>query len=88
MICGSRWGQEPHALIPGSQLVVPDGVGHLVHIEEPGALPLAARRSATARWVVATDLRSGTPARSGQAAGATASAHSPPPVIRAGAVHR
>ncbi|MGW7571558.1 alpha/beta fold hydrolase [Streptomyces tendae] len=35
VICGPRWGQELHRLIPGSRLVVLKDSGHLGHIEEP-----------------------------------------------------
>ncbi|MFC1442702.1 alpha/beta hydrolase [Streptacidiphilus sp. N1-10] len=34
-ICGVRWAEELHALIPGSELVVFEDSGHFAHIEEP-----------------------------------------------------
>ncbi|MBZ6108273.1 alpha/beta fold hydrolase [Streptomyces althioticus] len=34
VICGPRWAQELHTLIPGSQLVVLEDSGHLGHVEE------------------------------------------------------
>jgi proline iminopeptidase len=43
VICGPRWAQELHALIPGSQLVVLEDSGHVGHLEEPGALAGAVR---------------------------------------------
>ncbi|GAB3208709.1 alpha/beta fold hydrolase [Nocardia tengchongensis] len=35
VICGPRWGQELHDLIPGSRLVILENSGHLGHLEEP-----------------------------------------------------
>lgn len=35
VICGVRWAEELHELIPGSQLVVLEKSGHLGHLEEP-----------------------------------------------------
>ncbi|GHB11489.1 alpha/beta hydrolase [Streptomyces tendae] len=35
VICGPRWGEELHRLIPGSRLLVLENSGHLGHIEEP-----------------------------------------------------
>jgi pimeloyl-ACP methyl ester carboxylesterase len=35
VICGARWGEELHKLIPGSQLVILENSGHLGHLEEP-----------------------------------------------------
>ncbi|GAA2154843.1 alpha/beta hydrolase [Kitasatospora kazusensis] len=35
VICGPRWSEELHALIPDSRLVVLEDSGHLGHIEEP-----------------------------------------------------
>lgn len=34
-ICGVRWAEELHALIPRSELVVFEDSGHFAHIEEP-----------------------------------------------------
>ena len=36
VICGPRWTEELHALIPGSRLLLLENSGHLGHIEEPG----------------------------------------------------
>ena len=35
VICGVRWGEELHALIPGSKLLVRENSGHFGHLEEP-----------------------------------------------------
>ncbi|WP_433560479.1 alpha/beta fold hydrolase [Nocardia sp. CA-151230] len=35
VVCGPRWAQELHDLIPGSWLVVLENSGHLGHLEEP-----------------------------------------------------
>ncbi|MFE7750236.1 alpha/beta fold hydrolase [Streptomyces sp. NPDC057428] len=35
VICGPRWGEELHKLIPGSRLRVLENSGHMGHIEEP-----------------------------------------------------
>ncbi|MYS23040.1 Pimeloyl-ACP methyl ester carboxylesterase [Streptomyces sp. DvalAA-14] len=36
VICGVRWSEELHGLIPGSELLVLEDSGHFGHIEEPG----------------------------------------------------
>ncbi|MFC6079654.1 alpha/beta fold hydrolase [Sphaerisporangium aureirubrum] len=41
VICGVRWGQELHKLIPGSELLILEDSGHFGHIEEPGAFARA-----------------------------------------------
>jgi pimeloyl-ACP methyl ester carboxylesterase len=43
VICGPRWAQELHALIPQSQLVMLEDSGHLGHVEEPEAFAGAVR---------------------------------------------
>lgn len=43
VICGPRWAQELHTLIPRSQLVVLEDSGHLGHVEEPQAFAGAVR---------------------------------------------
>jgi pimeloyl-ACP methyl ester carboxylesterase len=43
VICGPRWAQELHTLIPRSRLVVLEGSGHLGHVEEPEAFEGAVR---------------------------------------------
>ncbi len=43
VICGPRWAQELHTLIPRSQLVVLENSGHLGHVEEPEAFAGAVR---------------------------------------------
>jgi pimeloyl-ACP methyl ester carboxylesterase len=50
VICGMRWGEELHLLIPGSQLLVLEHSGHFGHLEEPGqfAREVAAFVTATA----------------------------------------
>ncbi|MEC3952426.1 alpha/beta hydrolase [Nocardia sp. CDC153] len=35
IICGPRWAQELHDLIPGSRLAILENSGHLGHLEEP-----------------------------------------------------
>ncbi|MCX5338708.1 alpha/beta fold hydrolase [Streptomyces atratus] len=35
-ICGVRWAEELHTLIPHSELVIFEHSGHFAHIEEPG----------------------------------------------------
>ncbi|WUH88961.1 alpha/beta hydrolase [Streptomyces sp. NBC_00433] len=35
VICGPRWAEELHALIPGSRMVLLEDSGHLGHLEEP-----------------------------------------------------
>jgi pimeloyl-ACP methyl ester carboxylesterase len=43
VICGPRWAQELHTLIPQSQLVMLEDSGHLGHVEEPEAFAGAVR---------------------------------------------
>jgi pimeloyl-ACP methyl ester carboxylesterase len=43
VICGPRWAQELHTLIPQSQLVMLEDSGHLGHLEEPEAFAGAVR---------------------------------------------
>lgn len=40
-ICGVRWARMIHEAVPGSQLAVLDGTGHLGHIESPGKFAAA-----------------------------------------------
>lgn len=35
VICGVRWAEELHQLIPGSELVILENSGHFGHLEEP-----------------------------------------------------
>ena len=41
VICGVRWAEELHELIPGSELVVLENSGHFGHLEEPEAFAKA-----------------------------------------------
>lgn len=41
VICGVRWAEELHALIPGSELLILENSGHFGHIEEPEAFSRA-----------------------------------------------
>lgn len=41
VICGVRWAEELHELIPGSELVVLEDSGHFGHLEEPEAFAKA-----------------------------------------------
>lgn len=43
VICGPRWAEELHTLIPGSRLAVLEDSGHLGHVEEPEAFARAVR---------------------------------------------
>ncbi|WP_433566137.1 alpha/beta fold hydrolase [Nocardia sp. CA-151230] len=43
VICGPRWGQELHELIPNSRLVVLEHSGHMGHLEEPRRFAHAVR---------------------------------------------
>lgn len=43
VICGPRWAQELHDLIPDSRLVVLEHSGHLGHLEEPERFAAAIR---------------------------------------------
>ncbi|MFL4903742.1 alpha/beta fold hydrolase [Streptomyces sp. MMS24-I2-30] len=40
-ICGVRWAEELHRLIPGSELLILENSGHFGHIEEPAAFARA-----------------------------------------------
>jgi proline iminopeptidase len=40
-ICGMRWAEELHKLIPGSQLAILEHSGHFGHLEEPEAFARA-----------------------------------------------
>ncbi|MER5525664.1 alpha/beta hydrolase [Streptomyces sp. NPDC002677] len=40
-ICGVRWAEELHGLIPGSELLILENSGHFGHIEEPEAFTRA-----------------------------------------------
>jgi proline iminopeptidase len=40
-ICGVRWAEELHALIPDSELLILEDSGHFGHIEEPEAFARA-----------------------------------------------
>ncbi|WP_326726958.1 alpha/beta hydrolase [Streptomyces phaeochromogenes] len=44
VICGVRWAEELHALIPGSELLILENSGHFGHIEEPEAFSRAVTR--------------------------------------------
>ncbi|WP_067706578.1 alpha/beta fold hydrolase [Nocardia yamanashiensis] len=43
VICGPRWGNELHELIPGSRLLMLEHSGHLGHLEEPARFTDAVR---------------------------------------------
>ncbi|WP_262056723.1 alpha/beta fold hydrolase [Streptomyces sp. STR69] len=40
-ICGVRWAEELHDLVPGSELVILENSGHFGHLEEPEAFAKA-----------------------------------------------
>lgn len=48
VICGVRWAEELHGLIPGSELLILENSGHFGHIEEPAAFSRAVTRFVTA----------------------------------------
>jgi proline iminopeptidase len=48
VICGVRWAEELHGLIPGSDLLILENSGHFGHIEEPAAFSRAVTRFVTA----------------------------------------
>lgn len=48
VICGVRWSEELHRLIPGSELLILEDSGHFGHIEEPEAFSQAVARFVTA----------------------------------------
>ena len=41
VICGVRWAEELHELVPGSELVIFENSGHFGHLEEPEAFAKA-----------------------------------------------
>ncbi|MEU2253572.1 alpha/beta hydrolase [Nocardia xishanensis] len=47
VICGPRWAEELHRLIPDSQLLVLENSGHLGHLEEPERFAAAVREFAS-----------------------------------------
>lgn len=47
VICGVRWAEELHRLIPGSELLILENSGHFGHIEEPAAFSQAVTRFVT-----------------------------------------
>jgi pimeloyl-ACP methyl ester carboxylesterase len=49
VICGVRWAEEMHRLIPHSELVVFEQSGHFAHIEEPERFARAVTRFVAAR---------------------------------------
>ncbi|MFJ2675794.1 alpha/beta fold hydrolase [Streptomyces sp. NPDC087525] len=48
VICGVRWAEELHRLIPGSELLILENSGHFGHIEEPETFSRAVTRFVTA----------------------------------------
>lgn len=48
VICGVRWAEELHRLIPGSELLILENSGHFGHLEEPEAFSRAVTRFVTA----------------------------------------
>lgn len=52
-ICGVRWAEELHALIPGAELVVFEDSGHFAHIEEPTRFAEVVERFVVAQTPVA-----------------------------------
>ncbi|MER5469216.1 alpha/beta hydrolase [Streptomyces sp. NPDC002685] len=60
VICGVRWAEELHRLIPGSQLLILENSGHFGHIEEPDAFSRAVTRFVTTA-ARSTASPSGTP---------------------------
>jgi pimeloyl-ACP methyl ester carboxylesterase len=47
VICGVRWAEELHLLIPGSELLILENSGHFGHLEEPEAFSQAVTRFVT-----------------------------------------
>lgn len=47
VICGVRWAEELHRLIPGSELLILEKSGHFGHLEEPEAFAQAVTRFVT-----------------------------------------
>ncbi|MFG2478593.1 alpha/beta fold hydrolase [Streptomyces fagopyri] len=48
VICGVRWAEELHRLIPGSELLILENSGHFGHLEEPEVFARAVTRFVTA----------------------------------------
>ncbi|WP_446039053.1 alpha/beta fold hydrolase [Streptomyces sp. SID1121] len=48
VICGVRWAEELHRLIPESELLILENSGHFGHLEEPAAFAEAVKRFVTA----------------------------------------
>ncbi|MFE5141345.1 alpha/beta fold hydrolase [Streptomyces fagopyri] len=48
VICGVRWAEELHRLIPGSELLILENSGHFGHLEEPEDFARAVTRFVTA----------------------------------------
>ncbi|WP_393087498.1 alpha/beta fold hydrolase [Streptomyces sp. LN704] len=48
VICGVRWAEALHRLIPGSDLLILENSGHFGHLEEPEAFARAVTRFVTA----------------------------------------
>ncbi|MFK0022664.1 alpha/beta fold hydrolase [Streptomyces sp. NPDC090798] len=48
IICGVRWAEELHLLIPGSEQLILENSGHFGHLEEPEAFAQAVTRFVTA----------------------------------------
>jgi proline iminopeptidase len=46
-ICGVRWAEELHTLVPGSELVILENSGHFGHLEEPAAFAETVTRFVT-----------------------------------------
>ncbi|MFD7056519.1 alpha/beta fold hydrolase [Streptomyces mirabilis] len=44
VVCGVRWAEELHLLIPGSELLILENSGHFGHLEEPEAFSQAVTR--------------------------------------------
>lgn len=49
VVCGVRWAEELHRLIPGSELLILEKSGHFGHIEEPDAFSRAVTRFVSSR---------------------------------------
>lgn len=58
VICGVRWAEELHRLIPGSELLILENSGHFGHLEEPEAFSQAVTRFVTAAARSTADLPS------------------------------
>ncbi|WP_239063323.1 alpha/beta hydrolase [Streptomyces sp. SID13031] len=53
-ICGLRWAEELHKLIPGSELAILEHSGHFGHLEEPENFARALERFTRSRSTAAT----------------------------------